>query len=129
MDRAERCDRCKWWDPREFPEEEGRVQLGFCRRHSPFLVNGISKELFLSNCSVPPYDAETADYEGAGGAVWPYTRDWDFCGEFTPMDSPVPLVPPGCPLGELLGGRPIVSKRGPFDLEVRLDGAGGATTA
>ena len=113
MDRAERCDRCKWW------VRESDLGLapdwGECKRHAP--------------APRMAYIFRDPDAGVDYSVAWPELHGTDFCGEFTPMDSPVPLVPPGCPLGELLGGRPIVSERGPFDLEVRLDGAGGETTA
>ncbi len=88
--RLEQCDKCKSWDSTEFPPEEGRVDMGYCRHHSPSLVYGISEPLFRANCCVPPHQSypESCAYDTASEAVWPITRDWDWCGEFHPVESP-----------------------------------------
>lgn len=82
------CDTCRWWDTTEFPDEKGRVPIGYCRRLSPTMVNGSTKYLALANCC--PWDdrsEQAIDYDDINAAIWPVTRNWDYCGEWTPSEN------------------------------------------
>ena len=87
-ERPERCGTCKLWDSREFPSQEGQVCHSYCRCHSPSLVVGIAEPTFRAICGTPPdYHIEDRVFEDADTAMWPKTREWDWCGEWRPKDG------------------------------------------
>jgi len=70
------CKTCRFFDDTEHPPQKGTVQMGNCRKRSPFLVAGISQG--LAKCLLDE------DCEDAEMAVWPVVRYWDWCGEWQP---------------------------------------------
>lgn len=77
------CKDCKFWF-----QEDGDYKcklngndkvihyIGACLRYAPRITLGM----------VWPYDkldSEDQEYD----AVWPHTREWDWCGEFEPKES------------------------------------------
>jgi hypothetical protein len=59
------CATCRFWATDDYPQQEGEVQMGECRRRAPLLI------------ALKPEDAPFR--------VWPTTRDWDWCGDFESM--------------------------------------------
>ena len=79
------CENCKFWDIETDGDLGGPVEcvyIGYCRVKSPTLVQGTSKQIFQSTCSGPDHSINIADYYAACHAVWPETRQQDWCGEF-----------------------------------------------
>lgn len=74
-DRAERCDRCRFWNPlRDDPDPS---DLWECRRMPPVLPTA-------------QYLATELPDEDPGDGVWPLTAGPDWCGCFEPL-VPAPL--------------------------------------
>lgn len=59
-----RCENCKWWDTSSQAASAQEDTTGLCRRKSP-----------------REFDQRT------GMAIWPYTEDTDWCGEYTGADD------------------------------------------
>jgi len=85
-----KCEDCKYWDingPWVVEPEDGECQRGACRKDSPKLMEG---QLAIGD------DVGTLDEDSDGRcadrrylihyecvhAVWPVTREHDWCGEF-----------------------------------------------
>jgi hypothetical protein len=65
-ERAERCDRCRFWeDADDAPFTEGTV--GFCCRHAP--------------TPIAPLDTDRPGYY----PLWPLVLANHWCGEFQPL--------------------------------------------
>ena len=81
------CDTCRfWWLQSE--ATKGSVARGECRRRSPSrtLHDFPEKEfVMLSVRGADPLPEDLA--ENQTDAVWPMTRDWDWCGEYEKSDT------------------------------------------
>jgi hypothetical protein len=67
--RPEKCKNCRWWE--EFGKSSDNQPLGRCRVRSPRLAVGQV---------MPVRDVGQVALE----ALWPWTDDKDWCGEFQP---------------------------------------------
>jgi hypothetical protein len=76
-ERKERCATCRFWDVSEQDNPvAGRVDLGECQRFPPSIV--LAQTPIMLQAEEYPEEAK----ENASYAVWPVTRDWDWCGEW-----------------------------------------------
>jgi hypothetical protein len=84
----DRCENCRFWRDNELGEpnpQPGRVDLGECRRGHPVIVLG-QTPISLQEKEFPQEARENATQ-----AVWPVTRECDWCGEFQPKNDRLPL--------------------------------------
>ena len=70
MDRVERCDRCKWWEKRDF-------ESGACHRNPPQVFYAVELGGEFSESGAAPDAGSWLE------AAWPVCDPNDFCGEFT----------------------------------------------
>ena len=74
------CGGCAFWWV-EGGTEEGSVQRGQCRIRAPAAFVGQS-EYLARQYIFPPGDGGVPELVHASGALWPETREWDWCGEW-----------------------------------------------
>ncbi len=67
-ERRERCETCRFWDSPHVDQQED----GLCRRHAP-------------RCFPRKEESETLRYPR-----WPLTLNDEWCGEWQPLDPPLP---------------------------------------
>jgi hypothetical protein len=90
--RAERCERCKFWDAEEPDDPDNR--LGYCNRFPPPLTLSVALRM--------THEQVLADPQAAYTGVWPETERNDWCGEFAPRpDAPPPGADDPRPLAAL----------------------------
>ena len=74
------CGGCAFWWV-EDGHAEGCVQMGECRIRAPAAFAGQSEYLARQHI-FPHTDGAAPELEGASRALWPETRECDWCGEW-----------------------------------------------
>lgn len=82
------CGNCRFWWDKEDIGNSGTVPMGECRRSAPTTMTGSAERLFQKYCTVRG-EITDESLEHADMAVWPKTRDWDWCGEHQPKTKAV----------------------------------------